>query len=112
MIQCIPGNNFPFFLFLGSRQDSDLSSSPPTKWDVPARLPLVSSSESPIDHISYEVWFVLSTPTRLVSRLPDLEVEVESAEKSRERSSRCLGLTFYRESGGHIRSTSKKRRTL
>jgi len=87
MMRCIPRYSFPSFVFLGSRQDSDLSSSPPIKWDMPARLSFTSSSESPIDQISYEVCFVSNPPTRLVVRLPDLAVESEG--KSREVFSRC-----------------------
>lgn len=105
----IPRYSFPSFIFLGSRQDSDLSSSPPIKWDTPVCLSLTSSSESPIDQTSYEVCFVLSTPTRLVVRLPDLAVE--SAGKSRERFSRCLGLTCNRESRIQNQSTSRKKET-
>ena len=59
--------------------------------------------------MSYEVCFVLNPPTRLVIRLPDLAVE--SAGKSREMLSRCLGLTFNREPGVHNQSAWRRKKT-
>lgn len=45
--------SLPFFLFLGSKHDSPLSSSAPAK----------SASSSPIDHISYTALFRVKLPT-------------------------------------------------
>lgn len=87
----VPGYNFPFLLFLGSRHDSDLSSSPPI---TGACSSLLVVSSSPKDQISYEVCFRLSVPIRVVFCFPFFEDEEDG--RSRESPSRCFGLTYPR----------------